>query len=1421
MYFRRFGLAVVLLALVVSAAVAGTKWIAFDGTRATQDLAVYVTTNTAQSLSFSVHIPTVRIQEITAEDEVWQQLDFKRASIHARPGEPQVPVVTRWIAVPQGADVRIKVDAGKYKELEGINHFPAQIPPVDCYTGDDDPGFSCGPVYERDAFFPGAFYSTEGPTSVRGMRLLRLDLFPVQVNPVTEVARIYSTLNVDVSFTGGQGRFFTDRRANGFQKIYDIAMNRMAFRDEPAPALTGKSPTGAEYLMIVPPTWTDAIAPLAEWKTLQGYDTEVYTTDDSGTTCESVKAFMQNAYDTWDPAPEFVLFVGDAEFINPCYEVYDYGEYIGSDLHFCQLEGDDEWPECASGRISVDTAAELEDRVADILMYERNPLSGAAYDDYYSTAVNAAYFQPGWSSSSEAERRFCRTSEEIYQWFNYAMVDSPFDAYRLFFTDSSADPMYWNQATYNWTPDWWAGLGYDDYNIPPELLRTNGFAWDAGATDIAAMVNAGAAFVTHRDHGGVDGWSEPAFSNSDVQALANGDKLVALWSINCLTGYFDNETGSGSHAMAFTEEWERHPNGGAVGILASTRVSYSGRNDRMVWGWMDSHFPEYEPNWPETKVPNDPEWRMGLVLTYGKLYMDHYYQDDPYRLAGITEFHWFGDPTMEMWAGVPGTMTVSHLPIIPMGAASFSVDVNVDGALVALVQDGIILGKAISSAGTAEIAFDGPITVVEDVNITVTRRQYRPYEETVMVGATDDGVVNLNRAMYTEDDTIEVSVSDAGLIGLGTYSLHIDSDSETGGEDILCTELVIGDGPTGSFFGSIEVTTAPATANGVLSIGDGDTVTLYYHDDDTGSGSPADKTDTAYADTAAPTFAGAVSAVGSDHRMTITWHAATDLTPPITYQIYRAETSGGQVFTTPLAETGDTQFVDTGLPNLVEYFYVVRATDSLGHQDTNTAEVSDYTVGPVTIWEEDFDPDGIPASWEIIDGGNTGPNLRWNTENFGGRTSDMFDGLFAIADSDETGSGPDWDDYMITEAINCSGYSGIRLLMTHYYHSLTGDQATLYISTDGGDTWEEVVDYTGSSREQAEDIDVSEWADGQSDVRFSFYYAGDYDWWWGVDNLELIGQVDDAPPIIEDFAASTVAGPAPLTVNFDATTSGQVSSCEWDFGDGNLSYEMAPTHVYDEVDTFAVTLTIENPYGADTLTKNAYIEVSCPAPVVDFEADVTEGETPLEVSFTDLSDAYEGCDPTSIAWDFGDGTTVPDVNNPSHTYDAPGTYTVSLTYTTEYGDGEFVEEKVDYIDVVCGLPVVDFEADVTEGEAPLTVQFTDLSDVATGCEIDSWTWGYGVDQASLTTVQEQNPEITFEEPGVYHIALRVTNEAGADNELKASYITVTEAGSDDDATDDDDDDDNDDDASDDDAADDDAVDDDDNNDDDDSGGCGS
>jgi PKD repeat protein len=144
-------------------------------------------------------------------------------------------------------------------------------------------------------------------------------------------------------------------------------------------------------------------------------------------------------------------------------------------------------------------------------------------------------------------------------------------------------------------------------------------------------------------------------------------------------------------------------------------------------------------------------------------------------------------------------------------------------------------------------------------------------------------------------------------------------------------------------------------------------------------------------------------------------------------------------------------------------------------------------------------------------------------------------------------------------------------------------------------------------------------------------------------------------------------------------------------------------------------------------------------PVSDFTAEPRVGDPPLTVTFHDLSYGQV----SEYLWSFGDGSTST-LQNPVHTYFVPGSYTVSLLVSNAYGSNR--RTAADFI-VIGSPPVAKFLAEPSGGQAPLTVQFTDLS---TG-NPKSWEWSFG----DGTQSSEKNPVHIFQQAGQYNVTLRV------------------------------------------------------------------
>lgn len=164
-----------------------------------------------------------------------------------------------------------------------------------------------------------------------------------------------------------------------------------------------------------------------------------------------------------------------------------------------------------------------------------------------------------------------------------------------------------------------------------------------------------------------------------------------------------------------------------------------------------------------------------------------------------------------------------------------------------------------------------------------------------------------------------------------------------------------------------------------------------------------------------------------------------------------------------------------------------------------------------------------------------------------------------------------------------------------------------------------------------------------------------------------------------DFTGEPRKGRDRVAVRF-TNLSKNGKTYEWDFGDGAVSSDRDPVHVYEGPGLYTVKLRVTNDLGEDTRVREKYVKVAHPLePLADFRAMPREGEAPLEVGFEDLSTGAL----SEWTWDFGDPLAgeerISRERNPVYVYRVPGRYTVRLRVKGPHGQDEV--EKVRYIHV--------------------------------------------------------------------------------------------------------------------------------------------
>jgi len=240
------------------------------------------------------------------------------------------------------------------------------------------------------------------------------------------------------------------------------------------------------------------------------------------------------------------------------------------------------------------------------------------------------------------------------------------------------------------------------------------------------------------------------------------------------------------------------------------------------------------------------------------------------------------------------------------------------------------------------------------------------------------------------------------------------------------------------------------------------------------------------------------------------------------------------------------------------------------------------------------------------------------------------------------------------------------------------------------------------------------------------------------------------------FTANPSVGNAPLVVKFTDTSLGNPKAWSWDFGDGATSTEQNPSHTFTSSAVYHVALTVTRDGDSDTSKQTIVIGGVPVAAFVGVPVAANPGDS---ITFTDASTN----NPTSWSWDFGDTATSSN-QNPSHSYQIKGIYTISLT--AKNNNGKDTETKLNYINIGMG-PKADFRPVIVPykvTQVPLNVQFMDES----SGNPTSWLWNFG-DQSTST---EQNPAHLYMNAGTYTVSLTVKNSFGTDTVVKKDVVTV-------------------------------------------------
>lgn len=225
------------------------------------------------------------------------------------------------------------------------------------------------------------------------------------------------------------------------------------------------------------------------------------------------------------------------------------------------------------------------------------------------------------------------------------------------------------------------------------------------------------------------------------------------------------------------------------------------------------------------------------------------------------------------------------------------------------------------------------------------------------------------------------------------------------------------------------------------------------------------------------------------------------------------------------------------------------------------------------------------------------------------------------------------------------------------------------------------------------------------------------------------------------FSASDTTGCYPLKVIFadqSLAQEGSITKWEWDLGDGSISTQQNPAHIYTSPGNYNVILRTTNTAGCvGTLSKAQYIKIK-DGVKADFSYTGSSQCTPPSIiHFTDKS---TGTGTLSYQWIFGDGNTSV-LQNPSNTYNTAGLYSIKLILRNNAGCVDTLN-KNDSIAV--GVAKANFTAPDSICQNAV-FQVFNTSQPAAG----NLSWNFGNGSSSVAA----NPFAQYTNAGTYKISM--------------------------------------------------------------------
>lgn len=578
-----------LLLIGPSQAQSTSVWFPFTGSSepAEPDLALLDANSSVIELQAS--LPGVYMDTVIVEGVPYTRLSGPGYGFSANNGLPELPVLRQEVEIPFGAQVSVELVSTQYRDTSirklGLHPIYPLQPPVPKVEEleNKQPFIIDQPFYTAGSLYPAGVISLGEPYTMRGHRILPVEVWPVAYDPSRASLRTYSQVKFRLILTGSDlttTHHLAERYAS---PVFDPTLSNRVLNYNQGRPLALAEPVG--YLIISDDAYAGALAPLVTLRENRGYEVTLTRKSEilGGNTAAGIKAYIQTAYDTWSLPPSYVLLVGDTNTI-PTWTGTEIG--TSTDLYYATMDGASDWhPDIGRGRFPVRSVAQTTYMVDKLLFYA--DLTG----------------QETWLKSAS----FPATCD------NYTVAEGTH-----------------NYVINNYTaPGGWIGTFPE--NPQPGGDKLFCVTYGANHQDLVDQFSLGRWAIIYSGHGSYDGW-EMSFVPQDIRNLPANSMYPFVASHACLTGDY-------GQTEVFGETWVLQPNKGALVYWGSSTYSYWDEDDRLEKAAFDELFRDTHPHADVTAMTY-----AGLAGVEHDYPASARYYWETYNILGDPSVHLFMEP---------------------------------------------------------------------------------------------------------------------------------------------------------------------------------------------------------------------------------------------------------------------------------------------------------------------------------------------------------------------------------------------------------------------------------------------------------------------------------------------------------------------------------------------------------------------------------------------------------------------------------------------------------------------------------------------------------------------------------------------------------------------------------------------------------